>query len=245
MPGLVRRGLIEPLLVTAPSGKTSRWLNRLRQARKLLRADSPDAFERHAAWSRLAEQETIDGLFAGRQSADVASLLRQARADIAPDLAPADELTPLLLADLAFSLPADMLAKVDTASMLHALEVRVPMLDPAVVEFAANLPIEYKIDRPRSNAQKRILRDAYRDVLPAEVLTRSKMGFEVPIGEFLRNEMRDVYADVVRDDVLDGLGLRADAAREMWNDHQARRHERADVLYALLALCWWRRTWRK
>jgi hypothetical protein len=69
------------------------------------------------------------------------------------------------------------------------------------------------------------------------------MGFEVPIGEFLRNEMRSVYADVVRDDVLSDLGIRADAARAIWSDHETRRHERADILYALLALCWWRRKW--
>ncbi len=279
MPRFVRRWLIEPLLAAAPSAKSSRWLNRVRQARKLLRADSADPFERHAAWSRIAEPETLAGLLPGGPAPPLAALLRQAAEDLAPGFAspapsesspcgagcrPAagrrqdarattsermltpteagrDELTPLLLADVAFSLPADMLCKVDTAGMLHALEVRVPFLDPAVVEFTTSLPIEYRIDPARPGPQKHILRDAYRDRLPAEVLGHRKMGFEVPIGEFLRNELRGLYADVVRADVLADLGIDPRVADRLWHEHLRRRHERADILWAILVLCWWRR----
>jgi len=245
LPQVLRRWVIEPLLSAAPSAKSSRRLNRIRQARKLLRGDHADPFERHAAWSRLAERETHDALCPRAGNVDVAALLREARQDIAPDVHTDDDLTPLMLADLGFSLPADMLAKVDTASMLYALEVRVPMLDPAVVEYAVSLPIEYKIDPSRRDGQKRILRDAYRDVLPIEVFSRRKMGFEVPIGEFLRGPLREAYRDTVRADTLEALGIDPSTAETLWQDHQARRHERADILYALFCLCRWHRTWAR
>lgn len=241
LPRPLRRWLIEPLLSAAPSAKSSRLLNRVRQARKLLRADAADPFERHAAWSCLAEPDVLSDLIPDADAEDLAGRLRRSRQDIAPGQSAADELTPLLLADLAFSLPADMLSKVDTASMLHALEVRVPFLDPDVVEFVAGLPITYKCEPARPDGQKRILRDAYRDRLPAEILTRPKMGFEVPVGEFLRRELRDMYRDIVRADTLRGLGIDPATAERLWEEHAARRHERADILYALLVLCWWRR----
>jgi asparagine synthase (glutamine-hydrolysing) len=243
LPRPIRRWIMEPLLAAAPSAKSGRWLNRVRQARKLLRGDHTDPFERHAAWSRFAERETVDRLLTGPERVDVAVCLRRARQDIAPDMIADDDLTSLMLADLGFSLPADMLAKVDTASMLYALEVRVPMLDPSVVEYVASLPVQYKIDPTQRDGQKRILRDAYRDVLPAEVLLRKKMGFEVPIGEFLRGPLRDTYCDAVRADVLGDLGIDPRTAEMLWQDHQARRHERADILYALFCLCRWYRTW--
>lgn len=236
IPSILRRGLVEPLLRAAPSAKSSPLLNRIRQARKLLRGDFEDPFDRHAAWSRLAEAEVIDSLVPGPAGVSLAEMLLAAVRDLAPDHRAIDPLTPILLADLAFSLPADMLFKVDAASMRHALEVRVPLLDTSVVELAAGLPIEWKMG---GGAQKRILRDAYRDVLPVEVLERGKMGFEVPIGEFLRGPLRDAWQEAVRDDVLQDLGLRPDTARAIWSDHQARRHERADILYALFVLCRW------
>ncbi|MCZ7597016.1 MAG: asparagine synthase C-terminal domain-containing protein, partial [Gammaproteobacteria bacterium] len=69
-----------------------------------------------------------------------------------------------------------MLYKVDLASMSHSLEVRVPLLSADVVDYVTALPVDYRIS---GTTTKRILRDAFRDCLPAEILDRSKMGFEV------------------------------------------------------------------
>src|SRR3989304_3503858 len=92
--------------------------------------------------------------------------------------------------DLQHQLPVDMLQKVDLASMMYSLEVRVPFLDPSVVELAMAMPSSFKIDRGR---RKRILTDAYRGHLPDEILDRSKQGFEVPIGEFFRGPLREMF----------------------------------------------------
>jgi asparagine synthase (glutamine-hydrolysing) len=71
-----------------------------------------------------------------------------------------------------------MLKKVDLMSMRHSLEVRVPFLDKEVVKFANSLPSSYKL---KNGVTKAVLRDAFRDILPADVFDRPKKGFEVPL----------------------------------------------------------------
>ncbi len=85
--------------------------------------------------------------------------------------------------DLAFNLPNDMLKKVDHAAMFHSLEVRLPFLDSKLVHWALGLPDEYRLC---GATRKRILRDAFADMLPEMVLTRAKMGFLLPIRRWFR-----------------------------------------------------------
>jgi asparagine synthase (glutamine-hydrolysing) len=240
IPHPIRRWVVEPAIRVAPVGKSMRWLDRLRQARKLLRARSDDAFERHAAWAQIADADSLAALSRplGAPPGDLAATLRAAARDLAPDADAREPLDAVLLGDLAFGLPADMLAKIDTASMAHSLEVRVPLLDPAVVELAAGLPLEFKL---RDGRAKAVLRDAYADRLPGAILNRAKMGFEVPVGEFLRGPMREMFLDTVRPDVLGELGLDSAVVDALWRDHLRFRQERSDLLFALLTLCRWRR----
>lgn len=125
--------------------------------------------------------------------------------------------------------------------MMHSLEVRVPFLDATVVAAAVSLPSRHKIHRGR---RKRILVDAYRGRIPDAVLDRPKKGFEVPIGEYFRGPMRDMLLDTVTKTALEPFGcLSFDGFERIYADHVARRGEHADVLFALLSLCWWRRLW--
>lgn len=98
----------------------------------------------------------------------------------------------ILLTDMLIVLPNDMLTKVDLMSMANGLEVRVPFLDYEVVNFVFSLPGEYKIN---SQYRKRILQDAFRDILPAKLYNRPKKGFEVPLLKWFRNEMRSLITD--------------------------------------------------
>ena len=246
IPAWVRRHLIVPLVRRSRAAKTSRWANRVRQARKLLRADSADPLLRHIQWSMILspEAETIFRLGA-RQAADYTPLWNTYETAVEPALAAAwndEPMQRILLTDLSLSLPADMLHKVDLASMAHGLEVRVPFLDPAVVEYATSLPVAYKLEGTR---RKRVLIDAHRDLLPPGIADRPKMGFEVPIGEFLRRELRDMFHDVVDRRTIDSFGwLDFDGIHELYQAHCRRQDDYADLLYALLVLCWWRRRTR-
>ncbi len=95
-----------------------------------------------------------------------------------------DNLQNFLMTDQQFVLPNDMLKKVDMMSMKHALEVRTPFLDRDLVDFVNGLPDEYKY---LNGVGKRILRDAFRDVLPDEVFSRAKKGFEIPLQDWIQS----------------------------------------------------------
>lgn len=98
-----------------------------------------------------------------------------------------DNLNDLLYADMHLVLPNDMLQKVDLMSMANSLEVRVPFLDHEVVDYCFSLPSSFKIDKA---GRKKILKNLYRSVLPQEIFTRPKHGFEVPLLKWFRQELR-------------------------------------------------------
>ena len=239
IPSFVRRLLIEPLLGLGGSGRTSWRRNRARQLGKLLRATMDDPLARHLSWSRILAPQA-NGLFRDPQfpvSIDAEFLERGRKLTAA--LKEQDPLNRILAFDLQHQLPADMLQKVDLASMKYSLEVRLPFLDRRVVEFALPLPSACKVHR---GLRKRLLVEAYRGRLPDAVLDRPKQGFEVPIGEYLRGPMRSMFLDVVTPKALGSFGFLCPAAAEdLYRQHVERRFDHADVLFALLSLCWWSR----
>lgn len=96
--------------------------------------------------------------------------------------------------DVHTYLPDDLLVKVDIASMAHGLEARSPFLDHELMEFAASLPSNLKLNR---GTKKYILKQMAQTLLPAEIIERPKMGFGVPIDAWFRAELKDVIVDVV------------------------------------------------
>ena len=110
-----------------------------------------------------------------------------------------------LLADVGMVLPYDMLVKVDRMSMRNSLEVRVPFLDYRIVEFAFSLPVSSKINR---NIKKKIVQDAFRDILPKELYNRPKKGFEVPLLQWFRTDLKDkILNDWLSDDYIRQQGI--------------------------------------
>jgi len=110
-----------------------------------------------------------------------------------------------LLADVNMVLPYDMLVKVDRMSMRNSLEVRVPFLDYRIVEFAFTLPVSSKIN---ASIKKKIVQDAFRDVLPQELYNRPKKGFEVPLLQWFRTDLKDkILNDWLNDDYIKEQGI--------------------------------------
>ena len=97
------------------------------------------------------------------------------------------DLNDVLYADTQMVLPNDMLTKVDLMSMANSLEVRVPLLDYTVVNYAFTLPVSFKIG---GGETKKILKDAFRAELPPELFNRPKRGFEVPLLKWMRTGLR-------------------------------------------------------
>jgi asparagine synthase (glutamine-hydrolysing) len=103
-------------------------------------------------------------------------------------------LNQMLYVDTKTWLPGDLLIKADKITMANSVELRVPLLDHIVLEFAASLPPHYKIGEKQT---KRILKAAVSTLLPSEILTRKKAGFPVPYGAWLRNGLSDAVRDIL------------------------------------------------
>ncbi|MEA2271325.1 MAG: hypothetical protein QOI98_33 [Solirubrobacteraceae bacterium] len=107
-----------------------------------------------------------------------------------------DVVNRMLDVDIDTYLPGDLLVKMDIATMAHSLEARSPFLDHALLEFAAAIPGERKLPALRMKA---VLRDALRGELPDDLLDRPKRGFEVPVAEWFRGELRGLLEETLLD----------------------------------------------
>jgi asparagine synthase (glutamine-hydrolysing) len=135
-----------------------------------------------------------------------------------PDLAGMGHVERMMALDLVTYLPDDILVKVDRAAMAVSLEARVPLLDPRVIAFAWSLPMDYKI---RDGQTKWALRQLLYRHVPRAIIDRPKMGFGVPVGQWLRGPLRDWGESLIEDTAAarDGL-LDAGAVRAAWAAHQ-------------------------
>ena len=155
-------------------------------------------------------------------------------------LAPEPNLDPVdavIRADALLYLPEDLLVKVDIATMANSLEARSPFLDHRLVEFCAALPSSMKL---RGRTSKWLLRQLMKDRLPPAILTRPKMGFGVPVGEWLRGELYPLMEDTLLSSrALQRGYFRPSAVRALVDEHVSRRADRTSHIWALLMLELW------
>jgi len=239
-PGFALRFLSQSLVSRIPESRSGYWMDWLRQGKKFFRGIHPDAFERHLSWAIHFEDELRSSLLTpeARAAMDF-DAPRRFRRQLFDELPGADDLTRMLWVDLRHGLPADMLTKVDRMSMLHSLEVRVPFLDHALVEYAFSLPGEVKL---RGKTTKWILKEAFKDILPMEILNRRKHGFDVPVGEWFKNELRDLIEDACSETVANRRGLfDPRQVRRVIMDHQDGKRDYNNQLWILLSLELWQR----
>ena len=134
-------------------------------------------------------------------------------------------------ADIMTYLPGDILTKVDRASMAHSLEVRVPLLDHVLVEWAATLPPRLRLN---ARGSKYVLKQALRPHLPPAILRRRKMGFSVPLAAWLRGSLRAPTTRALAEPafVQSGLFDMAAVAR-LVEQHQSGRSDHSRIIWAL------------
>ncbi len=144
--------------------------------------------------------------------------------------------------DILVNLLSDMLVKMDIATMAASLEARSPLLDHRLAEFVFTLPDRQLLGGGR---RKRVLRDAYRGIVPNEVLDGRKQGFEVPLQKWLDGELREVVRDTLGGkDALLLEWIQPDFVSRVLAGGAACARNRAQVLYALLMLELWLREHR-
>jgi asparagine synthase (glutamine-hydrolysing) len=125
--------------------------------------------------------------------------------------------------------------KADKMTMANSVELRVPFLDKEVFEFAATIPTKYRIAR---GTTKHVLRKAVEDILPASVHTRPKLGFPIPIREWIRGDMRDFVYDVFQSSQADEY-LDRDYILRLLQAHCAGTRDFARPIWTVLIFLLW------
>jgi asparagine synthase (glutamine-hydrolysing) len=202
---------------------------RLRRIADVLRSDDTDPYARFISWWRTADIAALTGepppegpAYAEAQARG-RGLDRQDRA---------------ALVDLVSYLPEDILTKVDRASMAVSLEVRAPLLDHRVVEFALGLSTSLK---RRGRTTKWLLRRLLYKRVPRGLVDRPKMGFGVPLAAWFRGPLRERMDSYCAGSDFDDVGLDPGPIRRLWADFGAGRTHRTDLLWQMFVLAAWSR----
>ena len=146
----------------------------------------------------------------------------------------------MIRSDFDAYLPGDLLVKVDIATMANGLELRSPMLDVNVVEWGVSLPHKYKI---KGFETKHILKDVARSLVPANLIDRPKMGFGIPRAEWLRTGMKEMVFETLSDTTATQRGwFNTVEVKKVLDIHMAG-EDKDNLLWPMLMLELWARTW--
>jgi asparagine synthase (glutamine-hydrolysing) len=193
---------LSPFLKVLPYSRNTVYGNKIRQIIKFSDGAKLSTAERYWQWASIAnsdkamrllntKSENLEKIFTKRKNAHLAAIN--------------NDFNSLLYTDIKLVLQNDMLVKVDLMSMANSLEVRVPFLDYRLVDFLFSLPTEFKIG---NGQQKKILKDSVAHLLPPEVITRKKQGFEVPLLKWFQTELRASIESVwLNDDFIESQGI--------------------------------------
>ncbi len=235
IPQFLRNGLIEPFVKNLPV--STKNLSFDYKAKRFVAAAKYDVVTRHHSWF---------GSFSPGQQKDLLSesVLANSSGDIyrgAKDLLKItdakDQTEQMQFLDMNFYMAEDILTKVDRASMAVSLEVRAPFLDARIAEYAASLPLEYKL---KGGKGKYILKKAVEDLLPRDILRRPKKGFGIPIAEWLKNRLNPLLHDLLAPERLKKQDLfNTDFVRKLIKEHETGAASHHKQLWTLLVFQLW------
>jgi len=236
LPGPLKELIATPAWQHLPSSVEQK--SPMRRLKKLLGALALPPERRYLTWiAYFTEQQKRslyqDGLSRALGDLDTTELLVRRYREVRGR----DMVTATCYVDLMTYLPDDLLVKVDIASMAHSLELRSPFLDHHVVELAARMPVGLKL---RLWTSKFLLKRAFRELLPPEILKRPKMGFGVPIARWFRGELQGYLRDVLLGGPASGRGyFSQEEVQRLVEEHVAGVFDHGYRLWALLCFELW------
>ncbi|MDQ3322268.1 MAG: asparagine synthase (glutamine-hydrolyzing) [Acidobacteriota bacterium] len=235
-PKVLRKALIEAPVNLIPASELKK--SRVRDAKRFLKAASLPKDERYFRWMSTFDREAKRELYTRQFAETVAE--QNPYVFLEKWFVKANGsgiLDTTLLTDQMTYLPNDLLVKVDIASMANSLEARSPLLDHKVVEFAASLPENLKMQRFET---KSLLKKVATQLVPKEVIYRRKMGFGVPIGSWLRGEMKSFVRDVLLSETSLRRGIvKPEMLRKYVNEHTNSERDHSYQIWTLLMLELW------
>ena len=230
LPDIMKEKIIEPFINFLPGSREKKHSEYIRRLKKFTNGMSGSLAERFYGWQEIFSPGTRQKLIKHHLQDGISfqagqEIISQKLSELA-----GDNINRMLYVDVKNSLPGDMLTKVDLMSMRNSLEVRVPFLDHEVVELAFEMEGSVKL---KGLKRKYILMETFKDILPPMLHNRPKWGFEMPIGAWLRRELKFLIDDFLsRDfvnkqgifeyDIIDGLikkhmSKKMDYSLQLWN----------------------------
>jgi asparagine synthase (glutamine-hydrolysing) len=234
LPRLLRRR-VSALGARVPrSGEITSVRNKARRFASGLGLDAPDRYLRYISRFDAGQRalmyapEFAAGLGAGPDAVIARAWATASGADV---------IDQMLEVDASTYLVDDLIAKIDIATMAHALEARSPLLDHQLMELAATIPADLKV---RGQQKKWILRETLRGWLPDDLLDRPKQGFSVPLSSWLRTDLRAWARDILLDrEAIERGYFRPGAVEAMLDRHAAGTDDDARRIWALVMLELW------
>lgn len=228
VPPPIMRGLSR-LLARMPEGTA--YYDLARRARRFSRAAGLPLRDAYFDMVRVFSADLLEEIIPG---------VRAAAPSLAAWINPrqAHPVAALLEANLTSYLPDDLLIKADRCSMAASLEARAPFLDHQLAEYAAGIPFNLKLRRAQT---KHILKEAARDLLPDDIIDRKKHGFGIPLGAWLRRDMRPVRDLLLSRRARQRGLLKMRAVERLIAQHENGQRDNNRQLWALLTLEEWHR----
>ena len=234
-PRVIRQYLIEPALQRLGDSRDSALRELLRQIKKFVHgSQGEEQSRRHYLWMNIYSDEMKAALWERGPGEEhpygfIADLYEPARGVL-------DPINQMLYTDVHCCLPYDMLMKVDGMSMAHSLEVRLPLLDYRVVELAFRIRGSEKL---KGWERKRVLRETFKTRLPPEILHKRKQGFDLPMGEWIKGDLRPLFLEVVNRETARSAGLNFKTITELFQAHLEGRQDHSFRLWNVFSLLWW------
>ena len=229
------------ILKHLPKSRNSKTGNKIRQLEKFaegMKLSEQERYWQWAKWSGFMANEVFTKEFALNSKA--LSEFEKRKNEILKNLN--IDYNSVLLTDLQLVLENDMLVKVDRMTMSQSLEVRVPFLDHKIVDFAFSLPVNFKID---STNRKKILKDAFKDMLPEELYHRGKKGFEVPLLQWFKTDLKSMITEDLLSDnfILQQNIFSLDSIKQLKSELFSKNpNEAVAKVWALIVFQYW---WKK
>ena len=247
LPEPLRRIATQKIFELAPGGRDPK--SAMARVKRMLATMNLPAPRRYDSYMRYFTDDQVSALLPREDVNDGGNWLLHRYNALSESR---DVVQTVMALDRETYLPEDLLTKVDRASMLHALEVRSPFMDPALVRFAAGLTTEQLfgvgstakafMQNPMNTPAKYLLRQAFARELPATVFKRAKMGFAVPIGEWFRGNLKAMLHDsLAASDSFAAAHLHRPTIQKLLAEHDSSQADHSQRLYGLLMLeLWWK-----
>ncbi|HVF44241.1 MAG TPA: asparagine synthase (glutamine-hydrolyzing) [Pyrinomonadaceae bacterium] len=238
VPRLLRKGLFEPAVLGLPASDATPLARNIRRTQRFVRAldrvPSERFFRLTNKFYDVPAGSVYDPSF---RTLSLELAERVLRDYYEESRLGGDLMNSMLYVDSKIKLADHILTKVDLMSMKVGLEVRSPFLDYRVVEAAFRIPGRLKINWFR---KKHLLRETFRHVLPRHLLSLPKKGFEIPVSEWLKRELRETFLDTVAPPAGGGV-LNEALIERLYSEHCQNRRDHSEKLWILFVLRRWAR----